>query len=172
MNSVTQEQQTEGNEDIARNNISDTNNSNANKNKMMDSLKLSAYTVENGKTQTTPQTNVTLEPTQQTGHFPERANRQEKSDLKRRTNRRIYPRVSRLLPNFWIESVTSSFWTACDRLETINLITLSPITEAVRLEPPDKSMDNFKINITNSFATTVTTQMAHTLESRNGNDVK
>ena len=44
--------------------------------KMTERLKLSVYPVEHVETQNIPQRNVTMEPMQQTGRFPGRANRQ------------------------------------------------------------------------------------------------
>ena len=51
---------------------------------------------------------------------------------------------------------------ACDRLETTKLITLSPILEVVWQRPPEISMDNFMLIMTNDIAITATTQTART----------
>ena len=56
--------------------------------------------------------------------------------------------------------------TAFDRLETTNLITLSLIPEVVWLQPPEISMNNFKLIDTNDIPTTATTKTAHTPELR------
>ena len=66
---------------------------------MTESVKLSAYTVEHVETQNILQRNVTMEPMQQTGNIPGRANRQDKTDLKYTTNRTIKSRMYRLQPN-------------------------------------------------------------------------
>ena len=51
---------------------------------------------------------------------------------------------------------------ACDRLKTTKLITLSPILEVVWQRPPEISMDNFMLIMTNDIAITATTQTART----------
>ena len=71
MNTVMHKQQNEGN---AGNINSDTNDSNANNKKMTGSLELSTLPVRHVAKWTTPQRDVTLEPMQQTGHFPGRTN--------------------------------------------------------------------------------------------------
>ena len=74
MNTLTHKQQIEGNPDNAANNNSDTSDSNPNNHKLTETLKLSTLPVRHVATRTTPQRDVMLEPTQQTGHFPGRTN--------------------------------------------------------------------------------------------------
>ena len=62
--------------------------------------------------------------------------------------------------------------TACHRPETTKLITLFPTPEVVWQQPPETSVDIFKLNNTNKFATTVTTQTAHTTDPRHWNDIE
>ena len=52
---------------------------------MTEHPKLPSYPVEHVETQTTPQRKVTIEPMQQTSHFPGRTNRQYRMDLSYRT---------------------------------------------------------------------------------------
>ena len=107
--------------------------------KKTESRKLSVYPVAHVETPTIPQRTVTVEPMQQTGHFRGKANRQQRTEVRNRTNITIYPRVSRLQPKPLTESVTSSLrnytW------QTTKLITLSPIPEVVWQQPPEISMD-------------------------------
>ena len=63
--------------------------------------------------------------------------------------------------------------TACERLETTKLITLSYIPEVVWQQPPEISMDNFKlIIIIIIIAATVTTQTALIIEPGYKTDVE
>ena len=74
MNSVTHKQQIEGNPDNAGNTNSDTNDSNPNNHKNDRKSKTLYPPCETCAKRTTSQRDVTLEPMQQTGHFPGRTN--------------------------------------------------------------------------------------------------
>ena len=80
MNTVTHKQQIEGNPDNAGNINSDTNDSTLTTTKLTENLELSTLSVRHEAERTTPQKDVTLEPMQQTSHFPGRTN------LKNRTH--------------------------------------------------------------------------------------
>ena len=72
MNTVTHKQQIEGNPDNAGKINRDTNDSNPNNHKIDKNLELSTLPVRHVAKGTTPQRDVTLEPMQQTSHFPGR----------------------------------------------------------------------------------------------------
>ena len=74
MNTVTHKQEFEANPDNAWNINSDTNDSNHNSHKLTENLEPSTLPVRHVAKRTTPQRDVTLEPMQQTGHFPGRTN--------------------------------------------------------------------------------------------------
>ena len=80
MNTVTHKQQIEGNPDNAGKINSDTNDSNPNNHKIEKILELPTLLVRHVAKRTTPRRDLTLEPMQQTGHFPGRTN------LKNRTH--------------------------------------------------------------------------------------
>ena len=89
MNTMTQKQQTEGNKKILEVLTVTLTTITPKISKNTEPLKLSAYPVEYVETQTSPQRKVTIEPMQQTGHFPGRANRQYRTDLIYKRNRTI-----------------------------------------------------------------------------------
>ena len=73
-NTVTHKQQIEGNPDNAGNINSDTTTLTPTITKLTETLELSTLLVRHVAKRTTPQRDVTLEPMQQTGHFPGRTN--------------------------------------------------------------------------------------------------
>ena len=83
MNTVTHKQQSEGNQDNAGKINSDTNDWNPKIMKMTTNLELSTHPVKHVGKRITPQRDVILEPMQQTGHFPGKAN------LNNRTQRTV-----------------------------------------------------------------------------------
>ena len=102
MNTVMDKKQIEGNPDNAGNINSDTNDSKSTTTKLTENLELSTLPVRHVAKPTTPQRDVTLEPMQQTGHFPGRTN------LKNRTHTTVYLVLSMLQPNILTINVTFS----------------------------------------------------------------
>ena len=89
-----------------------TNNKNHNNYKNSDELKRSQklfiHPVRHVAKLTTPQRDVMLEPMQETGHFPGRANRKDRVDIINRTHRTVWPVVSWPQPNILTRIATSS----------------------------------------------------------------
>ena len=69
-------------------------------------------------------------------------------------------------PTFELKMQLGRSGTACDRLETTDLVTLSLIPEVAWQRPPEISREIFKLIITNDIATIATIQTAHTPELR------
>ena len=72
------------------------------------SQKLFILSVRHVAKRTTPQRDVMFEPMQQKGHFPGRANRQDRVDVINRTHRTVLLIVSGLQPNILTRNATFS----------------------------------------------------------------
>ena len=162
MNSMTQREQTDGNKDNSGTINSDTNNSNPKNNKNDKTSKTVCLPCGTCGNTIHQQRNVTMEPMQQTGHFPGSTERTSSTKRTEQYNQECHscgPCFELDLPRLYSE-------TACDRLETNKLIKLSPIPEVAWQQPPEISMDNFNLNNIDNIAATVTTQTAHITEPR------
>ena len=125
------------------------------------SLKMSAYPVENVEIQTIPQRNVTMEPMQQTNHFPRsKTGNTERTSTTRRGDQ-YNQQCHGCSPCFQLNLPRLHSGTACEGPETIELITLPRTPEVVW-----QLNDSFKLFNTNTFPTTITTQTAHTTQPR------